>query len=165
MAQFEAVEAGVGRILVGRLHPGADLIGGLEGACDEHGIRFASVVACYGSLASAGFKFLQLPPGEARARLMPHRIDDRVEFMGGQGLVCETPTGERATHLHGSVSDATGAVLGGHFETGENPVYNNMDFVIQELLDVRLVREHDPETDTTEMRVEHLGSSSDDSRS
>jgi hypothetical protein len=40
-----------------------------------------------------------------------------------------------------------------------------MDFVLQELLDVRLIREHDPVTDTVEMRVERLGSSSEASRS
>lgn len=156
MTRFETSEAGVGRIVVGRLHPGADLIRGLEAVCDAHGLRFAAVVSCYGSLSAAGFKFLQLPPGEERPRLVDHRVDERVEFMGGQGLVCETPQGERETHLHGSISDATGAVTGGHFVPGENPVYNNVDLVLQELLDVRLIREHDQATNTVEMRVERL---------
>ncbi len=154
MTQFEAAPAGIGRIVVGRLHPGTDLIRGLEAACDAHRVRFATVISCYGSLSSAGFKFLQLPEGESLPCLVPHRVDDRVEFMGGQGLVCETREGARETHLHGSISDSSGAVLGGHFVPGENPVYNNMDFVLQELLDIRLVREHDPVTDTVEMRVE-----------
>jgi predicted DNA-binding protein with PD1-like motif len=154
MTEIEVAQAGVGRIIVGRLHPGTDLIGGLEAACDEHGVRFASVLACYGSLSAARFKFLQIPPGEERPRLVPHRVDERVEFMGGQGLVCETPDGRRETHLHGSISDSTGAVTGGHFEPGANPVYNNMDIVLQELLDVRLIRAYDAATDTIEMRVE-----------
>jgi uncharacterized protein len=154
--EYEAAPARGGRIIVGRLHPGADLIGGLEAACDAEGVRFAAVTSCYGSLSSAGFKFLQIPPGESHPRLMDHVMDERVEFMGGQGLICETPDGARATHLHGSVSDATGAVLGGHFVPGRNPVFNNMDFVIQELLDVRLVRAHDPVTDTVEMQVERV---------
>ena len=85
---------------------------------------------------------------------MPHCLEKRVEFMGGQGLVCESPDGSRVTHLHGSVSDETGAVLGGHFDPDGNPVFNNMDFVLQELTDVRLIREHDPVTNTVEMRVE-----------
>jgi predicted DNA-binding protein with PD1-like motif len=151
---FEARAARSGRIVVGRLLPGTDMVSGLEAACDEHRVRFAAVVSCYGSLSSAGFKFLQLAAGETRPKLVGHRVDERVEFMGGQGLICETPEGTRATHIHGSVSDATGSVQGGHFVIGENPVYNNMDFVLQELLDVRLIREHDPETDTIEMRVE-----------
>lgn len=154
MTEIELAQAGVGRIIVGRLHPGVDLIAGLEGACDAHGLRFAAVLACYGSLSAAGFKFLQIPPGEEHPRLVPHRVEERVEFMGGQGLVCETPDGSRETHLHGSISDSTGAVTGGHFVAGQNPVFNNMDIVLQELLDVRLVRAYDTETDTVEMRVE-----------
>jgi uncharacterized protein len=76
--------------------------------------------------------------------------------MGGQGLVCETPEGSRETHLHGSISDKSGVVTGGHFVVGENPVFNNMDFVIAELLDVALVRAFEPETGTVEMRVTAL---------
>jgi len=151
--RLEVVAATPGRVLVGRLHPGTDLISGLEHACDTAGVRFASVTSCYGSLSMAGFKILQLVPGEERPRLVPHHMQERVEFMGGQGLICETTDGARATHLHGSVSDASGVVSGGHFVPGENPVYNNMDFVLQELLGVRLIRSHDPETDTVEMLV------------
>jgi predicted DNA-binding protein with PD1-like motif len=151
---FEAAAAIGGRLIVGRLLPGADLIGGLEAACDAHGVRFAAVVSCYGSLSAAGFRFLQIPDGESHPRLVGHRVEERVEFMGGQGLVCERPDGSRETHLHGSISDSSGAVSGGHFVAGENPVFNNMDFVVQELRGVRLVREHDPVTDTIEMRVE-----------
>ena len=154
--QVEARATKPGRLVVGRLHPGTDLIRGLEGACDEHSIRFAAVLSCYGSLSAAGFKFLKIPGDESQPRLMPHRVEKRVEFMGGQGLVCESPDGARVTHLHGSISDETGAVLGGHFDPDENPVFNNMDFVLQELPDVRLIREHDPVTDTVEMRVEAL---------
>jgi predicted DNA-binding protein with PD1-like motif len=150
----EAAPAGAGRIIVGRLHPGSDLIEGLEAACDAHGVEFAAVLACYGSLSSSGFKFLQIPEGEDRARLVDIVLDKRLEFMGGQGLVCIAPDKSRATHLHGSVSDETGSVMGGHFTTGQNPVYNNMDFVLQELLGVRLVRTHDPVTNTVEMQVE-----------
>ena len=152
----EAAPAQAGRIIVGRLHPGSDLIEGLEAACDEHGVEFAAVLACYGSLSSSGFKFLQVPEGEDRARLVDIVLDKRLEFMGGQGLVCVAPDNSRATHLHGSVSDETGSVMGGHFTVGQNPVYNNMDFVLQELVGVRLVRTHDPVTNTVEMQVEGI---------
>jgi predicted DNA-binding protein with PD1-like motif len=151
--RVEGAPARGGRVIVGRLHPGADLIRGLEAACDEHGVRFASIVACYGSLAGAAYEFLQVPEGEPRARLTGVRVDEQVEFMGGQGLICEAPDGSRATHLHGSVSDATGAVSGGHFVAGGNPVYNNMDFVIQELLGVRLVRSFEAATGAPKMHV------------
>jgi len=152
--QVESAASSGGRIVVGRLHPGTDMIEGLEAACDEHGIEFAAVVSCYGSLSRSTFKYLQLHPGEDKPRLTDEVVDKRLEFMGGQGLICVTPEGKRATHLHGSISDETGTVKGGHFVVGRNPVFNNMDFVLQELRDVRLVRAHDPVTDTVEMSVE-----------
>ncbi len=149
----ESAVSAEGRIVVGRLHPGINLIEGLEAACDEHGIEFAAIVACYGSLAGAGFSYLQIPPGESHPRLVGETVDKRLEFMGGQGLVCRAPDGSRATHLHGMVSDESGTVRGGHFDYGRNPVFNNMDFVLRELRGVRLIREHDPVTNTIEMRA------------
>lgn len=149
-----AAPANGGRIIVGRLLPGTDLITGLEEACDRHGVRFALILACYGSLSAAEFKTLQRGEGGATPRLAPRRVDEQVEFMGGQGLVCERPDGTRETHLHGSIADAAGIVMGGHFVASGNLVFNNMDFALQELLGVRLTRAHDPETDTIEMRVE-----------
>lgn len=153
--RHDSIEATTGRAVIGRLLPGADLIGGLEAVCDEHGLDYASIDFAYGSLSRATFKFLQRPDG-GRAVLVEHAIDDRVEFIAGQGLVCRDAEGRRATHLHGAISDDAGRVLGGHFVPGGNPVYNNLDFKLVELRGVRLVRQHDPETDTVEMRLEPM---------
>ena len=99
--QFHAAVAAPGRKLVGRLLPGADLIGGLEAVCEAPGVRYAAVVFAYGSLSSASFKILQRPDDDSPAVLSPFRLDDRVEFLGGQGLICADRDGNRATHLHG----------------------------------------------------------------
>ena len=158
--RFDSVEARAGLTLVGRLLPGTDLIHGLEAVCAHHGVQYAAVNFAYGSLTSAGFKTLQMPDdGSNRPTLMLERVDSRVEFLGGQGLICSDGAGGRATHLHGCISDDTGRVLGGHFEPGLNPVYNNMDFTLQELLNVDLVRAWDEETSTVEMRVFQKGRS------
>jgi predicted DNA-binding protein with PD1-like motif len=152
---FHSAEAQPARVIVGRLLPGADLIHGLEAVCDRHGIKYASVTAAYGSLSSAAFKILQVRPETGpRAALALYEIGRRVEFLSGQGLVCDDGEGNRATHLHGAVADESGQVMGGHFEQGRNPVYNNMDFTITELLGVRLTRAWDPQTQTIEMIVE-----------
>jgi predicted DNA-binding protein with PD1-like motif len=151
--RFHTVEAGAGRLIVGRLLAGTDLIEGLEAACDHHDVRFAAVAFAYGSLSSAGFKTLQVPADSDRPVLTLERVDRRLEFLGGQGLICRDDDDGRATHLHGCVSDETGQVLGGHFERGLNPVYNNMDFTLTELLYVDLVRRWDEETATVEMVV------------
>lgn len=153
---FESVTAQSGQTLVGRLRPGADLIHGLEQVCDRHAVRFAAVTCAYGSLTRATFKVLEQPEGDDREVLVPREVEERLEFLGGQGLICEDENGRRATHLHGSIAGQSGAVHGGHFEPGRNPIYNNLDFVIVELHGVKLIRAHDDETDTVEMRVRQL---------
>lgn len=153
---FHAAAAAPGRRIVGRLLPGADLIHGLEAVCDEYGVRYAAIVFAYGSLSSASFKILQRPDDASPPVLMPFDMPDRVEFMGGQGLVCRDLEGNRATHLHGSVSDESGLVRGGHFNPGANPIYNNLDFALEELHGVELIRAHDADTDTIEMRVRQV---------
>jgi uncharacterized protein len=153
-ARFSSVEGRLGRVVTGRLLPGTDLIRGLEEVCDKHALGYAAVVSAYGSLASAGFKVLEIS-SEARGRavLVPKRVGRRVEFLAGEGLVCDDGEKGRATHLHGAVSDETGTVQGGHFEPDQNPVYNNLDFTLVELLGVRLSRVWEPETATVEMVV------------
>lgn len=159
---FATAEANSGRIVVGRLLPGADLIGGIEAMCDKHRIRFAAVSFAYGSLSSAGFKILNIASPGARAVLTPHAVDGRVEFLAGQGLVCDDGDGSRVTHLHGAISDETGTVKGGHFEKGQNPIYNNMDVMLIELLGVRLTRRWDAATQTVEMEIEQLAEAQTD---
>ena len=88
--------------------------------------------------------------------LVRQDIDRRVEFLAGQGLVCDDGQGGRATHLHGAVSDEESRVQGGHFEPDINTIYNNLDFVLVELLGVRLTRTWEPETETVEMTVHAL---------
>jgi predicted DNA-binding protein with PD1-like motif len=156
MANFNAGQAGGGRLIVGRLLPGADLIQGLEQVCDEYGIRYAQINFAYGSLSKASFKRLTVPSGETRAVLTPMTLDKRVEFLAGQGLVCDSADGGRDTHLHGCISDETGTVMGGHFMPGENPIYNNLDFSLQELLGVRLVRRLEASTKTVEMEIDSV---------
>lgn len=153
---FTAVEAAPGRIVVGRLLPGADLIEGIEAICDKHKIRYAAVSFAYGSLSAAGFKILSVPSPGARPVLTAHLVDGRVEFLAGQGLVCDDGQGGRATHLHGAISDETGTLTCGHFEKRQNPIYNNMDVTLIELLGVRSPRRWDAETQTVEMEVEQL---------
>ena len=154
--RFDAALAHGGRSVVGRLLPGSDLIHGLEEACDQYGFAYAAIVFAYGSLSSARFKVLHQPEADERPTLVPFTVEQRVEFLGGQGLICRDEAAGRATHLHGSISDHHGVVRGGHFLEGENPVYNNLDFLLFELEGVELVREWDEETATVEMVVRQL---------
>lgn len=53
----------------------------------------------------------QLEQGQ-KPTLVPYSVSHRVEFLGGQGLMCRDDNGERTTHLHGSISDHNGMVRG-----------------------------------------------------
>jgi hypothetical protein len=152
--RFNAAQAHPGKSVVGRLLPGGDLIHGLEEVCDEFELDYAAITFAYGSLSRASFQILQPTDIEDRPALAPFSMSRRVEFLGGQGLVCRDDSGNRATHLHGSVSDEQGVVRGGHFNPGENPIYNNLDFFLVELKGVTVTRVFDEETATIEMVVE-----------
>jgi uncharacterized protein len=147
------VESGM---IVGRLLPGTDLLGGLEIVCTDYGVRFAAITFAYGSLDRSAFKTLQPVEGQDRPVLMPIEVDERVEFLGGQGLVCETEEGGRDIHLHGCIADASGRVRGGHFIKGKNVVFNNVDFALMELPSLELIRSFDEQTSTFEMTVRSL---------
>ena len=150
--RYHAAQVQVGKVIVGRLLPGSDLIRGLEAVCDEYGIHYAAVVSAYGSLSSAAFKILR-SSGSKRPSLVMKQVTEPVEFLGGQGLVCGDGSGGRETHLHASIADATGHVEGGHFVPAENPVYNNLEFTLVELHGIELTRIYDKETDTVEVTV------------
>lgn len=83
-----------------RLLPGDDLRGTLEA-----GGRTGFAVVGIGSLVHAQLRFA----GESG----PTRIDGPLEILTLSGSL--TPAG---AHLHASVSDASGRVLGGHFCAG-----------------------------------------------
>ncbi len=83
-----------------RLNPGDDLRGALEA-----GGRTGFVVAGIGSLAHAQLRFAGEPG--------PTWVEGPLEILTLSGSL--TPDG---AHLHASVSDASGRVLGGHVCTG-----------------------------------------------
>lgn len=83
-----------------RLNPGEDLRGALEARA-----RTGFVVAGIGSLAHAQLRFAGEPG--------PTRIEGPLEILTLSGSL--TPAG---AHLHASLSDASGRVLGGHVCAG-----------------------------------------------
>jgi predicted DNA-binding protein with PD1-like motif len=93
-----------------RLQPGDDLRRALEAAVAAQGHRAAFVVAGIGSLRPT-----QIRLAGAEAML---QLDGDVELLTLSGSVAtdgaHDADGSRASHLHLSVADATGRVLGGH---------------------------------------------------
>ncbi len=100
------------RIEVLRLHPGEDLRGALEAwsrtaASATMAVQAACVLSAVGSLTRAMLRFADAPAGT--------RIDGPLELLTLAGTL-----GTGGVHLHASVADAKGQVLGGHLMPGCN---------------------------------------------
>ncbi|MDB5816551.1 MAG: hypothetical protein JWQ11_191 [Rhizobacter sp.] len=122
-----------------RLNPGDDLRRALEAAVAAQGIAAAFVLAGIGSL------------GPARLRLAG--ADGLTIFEGATEILTLSGTlGEGGSHLHMSVSDATGRVIGGHVPYG-CIVRTTAEVLIAVLPEWRFMREHDAATGYPELRV------------
>lgn len=117
-----------------RLHPGDDLRLTLQ----AQGLT-GFVVAGIGSLARAQLR-LAGQPG-------PTAIDGPLEILTLSGSL--TPEG---VHLHASLSDATGRVIGGHLCAG-CPVLTTAELLIAPLAAGSLTRAPDPATGYTELVI------------
>lgn len=122
------VEAGsLGRILVVRLLPNEDLVEGIIKACAGNGVGHAIVRGGIGSLTDASLEYGERPSGVTRRLFGP-----AIEVLHLQGDVRRNAGGEYNAEVCGSVSDTSGAVFGGRFQRGENPVCVTIEVVLQE---------------------------------
>ena len=122
-----------------RLNPGADLRAALSTALSAFHEEAAFVVSGVGSLC------------EARIRLAGHdepiRIDGDLELLTLSGTL-----GASGPHLHASLSDAEGRVIGGHVAPG-CIVRTTAEVLLAVLDDVSFTREHDAATGYAELVV------------
>lgn len=96
---------GCGLVWPLRLHPGDDLCTALQAAVAAQGMSAAFVLAGVGSLRPA---FVRLAGADAALRL-----DGDVELLSLSGTIAAD-----GVHLHLSVADAAGRVIGGHAAPG-----------------------------------------------
>ena len=120
-----------------RLNPGDDLRGTLEVLAHT-----GFVVAGIGSLTQAQLRFAG-DPG-------PTRIEGPLEILTLSGSL--TPAG---AHLHASLSDAAGRVLGGHVCAGCE-VHTTAELLVAPLPAGSLSRAIDPATGYAELVIRHL---------
>ena len=125
--------------LVLRLHPGDDLRAAIEAAVAAAGCEAAFVVAGIGSLA--------------QTRLRLAGADDAMTIAGDvEILTLAGSASPRASHLHASVSDASGRVWGGHVSPG-CMVRTTAELVIALLPALAFTRERDEVTGYDELVV------------
>jgi predicted DNA-binding protein with PD1-like motif len=122
-----------------RLAPGADLRGGLEEWLRQRGGRAAFVLAGIGSLRGAKLRLA--------GQVNPDDINGDLEILTLSGSL--SPDG---AHLHMSVSDATGRVIGGHVAPG-CVVRTTAEVLVVVLSGWSFAREPDPATGFPELVV------------
>lgn len=123
-----------------RLRPGQDLKKELIYYCQLHHLHAACVVSAVGSLNKA---HLRLSNGK-----------DVVEFQGPFEIVSLSGTvNSTAAHLHISISDFEGKVVGGHLMDGSE-IYTTAEIMLLENRDLTFQRENDGHTGYKELLIQ-----------
>jgi predicted DNA-binding protein with PD1-like motif len=131
-------EASAGRIFVGRLATGSDLVAEIQGLCAERGVM-AAEVSVIGAVRRARYAYYE----QIEQRYRELASETHHEITGFIGNVSERD-GKPFLHAHATFADADGATVGGHLLPGIEVFA--AEVVIREFNDVALVRRHDAET-------------------
>ena len=124
------------RTFVLRLHPKQDLKEELVKFTKEHHVRAGFILTCVGSLARAT---LRMADESMKNFEKQFEITSLVGTLSPDGI-----------HLHISLSDDTGAEIGGHVKEG-CMIHSTAEIVIGEIEDVKFSREFDEETGFKEL--------------
>jgi uncharacterized protein len=122
-----------------RLKPGQDLKTEIDALSKREKIEAGWMVTCVGSLTKCNLRFANQESGTEKSGYF-----EIVSLVGTVSL--------NGSHLHLSVSDSTGATLGGHLLSGCQ-VYTTAEIVIQENSDLIFTREVDGSTLWPELQV------------
>jgi len=127
-----------------RLSPGQDLRQALEAAVRAEGCRAAFVIAGIGSLSEARIRFAGVDEVAA--------LTGDTEILSLSGTLGVDEGGRSHSHLHMSVSTATGEVFGGHVAPGCR-VRTTAEVLLGLLPEWAFTREHDAATGFPELVV------------
>lgn len=126
-----------------RLKPGQDLKKELMKWARTEKVKAGCVVTCVGSLQEVTLRFANQPEGTV--------LKGKYEIVSMVGTFSD-----EAAHLHLSVSDSTGATIGGHLMDG-NLIYTTAEMVIGILPDLEFARETDPTYGYKELVIKKKG--------
>ncbi|HTX78523.1 MAG TPA: PPC domain-containing DNA-binding protein [Longilinea sp.] len=122
-----------------RLHPGDDLLRSVVDFCRKQNLEAAVILTCVGSLRRASIRLANQPGATL--------YEDKFEIDSLVGTV--SPDG---AHIHISLSDGTGKMVGGHLMEG-CLIYTTAEIAVGELEDVAFSRPIDPETTYDELVI------------
>ena len=122
-----------------RSAPGEELKSSLQQFVSSHNIKAAAIVTCVGSLTRANLRMADAKDGTP--------LEGKFEIVSLVGTL--SPDGP---HLHLSLSDENGKVVGGHIVDG-CIVRTTAEIVIVELTDLEFRREQDAQTGYKELII------------
>ena len=128
-----------GHFFAFRLFPGEDLLEGIRKAVRSEGLRAGFVAAAVGSLSRACLRYAGKPDGTI--------LEGCFETVSLSGTA-----EEGGEHLHASLSDPEGNVVGGHVLEG-CVVRTTMEIILGELPELRFSREYCPSSTYMELAV------------
>lgn len=123
-----------------RLHPGQDVKNEITVFTKKQQIKAGIVLTCIGSLSSARLRLAD--------ENVTKKLEEKFEILSLQGTLSQD-----SCHLHISISDSEGSVIGGHLLDG-CIIYTTAEIVIGEVDDLTFSREYDPQTGFDELKVE-----------
>ncbi len=123
-----------------RLKPGQDLRTSIETYVKENNITAGWLVTCAGSLTNYNIRFANQPNGSIGS--------GHFEIVSLTGTLSTN-----SSHIHISISDSTGATIGGHLLQG-CIVYTTAEIVIQSSSNLLFKREKDGSTPWEELQIE-----------
>jgi hypothetical protein len=131
-------EAGAGRVFVGRLAAGSDLVDEIERLCAERGVR-AAWVSVIGAVRHVTYAYFD----QTDHRYIELESDTHHEITGFVGNI-SLRDGNPFLHAHATFGDARGETVGGHLLRGIEVFAAEVQ--IREITDVELIRTLDEET-------------------
>lgn len=130
------------RVHMIRLKPHADLKQTLIRFANDNKLKAAIVLSCAGSLEQYNLRFANERSGSSKA--------GHFEIVSLTGTLSES-----SAHIHISVSDHSGATIGGHL-LDDNLIYTTAEIAIGELTRLEFVRIFDPATGHKELEIRPL---------
>ena len=129
-----------------RLHPGEDLVKSLLAYVEQQNIKAASILTCVGSLTQARLRLAGTTSVETAEYL---NVKEKVEIVSLVGTLSSLG----GSHLHISLSDEKGKVVGGHLMPDDAIVHTTVELVIGSCDDLSFTREFDEKTGFDELEI------------
>ena len=136
MATYNEVQAG--RLYIGKLDYGSDLLGQLTSVCEKENICLGTVEAI-GAVQKARFGYYDQQAKEYNF----FEIDEHLEITSLSGNI-SIRDGKPMVHAHATFTDEKGNAFGGHL--AEGTIVFACEFVIRACCGAEHVRHHDEQT-------------------